>query len=252
MLPLWNDTLLVSRYGVGTPEVSSAPGWPVVLYFHHVHPNAERYTEVTPLQFTTAMDLMLEQFEPLDLEVIDSWMVTELTNRPKFVVTFDDGYLDTWHWAIPALDERGLRAIFFVVTAEVGQTTVSPRCMSWAQLAELAGRGHIIGSHTATHRDLSKLSIDEVTKDICRSFVSIQREIGTTTSLFAYPYGRIPTSLNGVLADVVGFGTVRAAALPWTEHRQNIRRTYFPAHRPELWKMLVKEWRRRWNGELVS
>ena len=38
------------------PEAGSAPGWPLVLYFHHVHPVIDHYTNVRPDQFARGLD----------------------------------------------------------------------------------------------------------------------------------------------------------------------------------------------------
>src|SRR4051812_27777456 len=47
------------------PEVGSAPGWPVALYFHHVHPDIRHYTAVTPAAFDRALDQLGDRFRPL-------------------------------------------------------------------------------------------------------------------------------------------------------------------------------------------
>src|SRR4051812_35195470 len=41
--------------GHSPPEVGAAPGWPVVLYFHHVRPDLRHYTSVTPSAFDRAL-----------------------------------------------------------------------------------------------------------------------------------------------------------------------------------------------------
>lgn len=46
------------------------------------------------------------------------------TNRPGFVITFDDGFRDNFTVGCPILDEFGIRAVFFVATAMIERATL--------------------------------------------------------------------------------------------------------------------------------
>ncbi len=63
--------LASSKYGRGRPEIGSASGFPLVLYFHRVTPNANHYTELEPRAFGAGLDLLLSRFMVFDPFGID-------------------------------------------------------------------------------------------------------------------------------------------------------------------------------------
>jgi peptidoglycan/xylan/chitin deacetylase (PgdA/CDA1 family) len=69
----------------------------------------------------------------------------------RLLLTFDDGGASAL-WIGEALERRGWRGHFFVVTSLIGQ----PGFLSRAAIRELAGRGHLIGSHSHTHPDICR------------------------------------------------------------------------------------------------
>ncbi len=62
-------------------------------------------------------------------------------------LTFDDGGVSFYTIAANRLEARGLRAHCFVSTDFVGQSGF----LSAPQIRELDGRGHVIGTHSASH-----------------------------------------------------------------------------------------------------
>ena len=65
--------------------------------------------------------------------------------------TFDDGHQSHLHQAAPVLEKYGARGVFFVTA---GWTESRPGYMSWAELRELAARGHRIQAHGWSHKFL--------------------------------------------------------------------------------------------------
>lgn len=74
------------------------------------------------------------------------------------------------------------------------------RLMSWDQVADLARRGHEIGSHTLTHGLLSQVDGASLTRELGESRALISRKIGMQVHGVAYPNGDYDQS------------TIRAAA----------------------------------------
>ena len=62
-------------------------------------------------------------------------------------LTFDDGGVSFYTIVADMLEARGLRAYCFVTTDFVGQ----PGFLDAAQIRELDARGHVIGTHSASH-----------------------------------------------------------------------------------------------------
>jgi peptidoglycan/xylan/chitin deacetylase (PgdA/CDA1 family) len=61
--------------------------------------------------------------------------------------------------------------------------------MTWDQLREMHAAGFEIGSHGVHHRELAKLTQAELQAELVDSRATLQRELGVTTHLIAYPVG---------------------------------------------------------------
>jgi len=113
-------------------------------------------------------------------------------------ITFDDGYFDNFQVAAPILLKYRLPATFFVTTGFLGTSIVAPwdaalpiapRWMDWAHVRELASLGFEIGNHSDTHLDMARSSPEDIRVDLSASREKLEREVGVTAQLFAYPFG---------------------------------------------------------------
>jgi peptidoglycan/xylan/chitin deacetylase (PgdA/CDA1 family) len=223
----------------------------LVLYFHHVHPDIDHYTSLTPEAFARGVDEVLTDFEPLDPAAVLDWPQLTVTNRPRVLLTFDDGYRDLLTYALPVLEARGLRAVFFVCTRLLGPRDADPRAdyLDWTQCAALHGAGHVIASHGLTHTPLDRLSDEERAAEVRESIYELRDLLGLPKAVYAYPYGiqaPVPEQIAGV-GPLLAFGSVKAPARPWTAAPLAIRRTYLPTGGEDSWPGLVRSWRRQWE-----
>jgi peptidoglycan/xylan/chitin deacetylase (PgdA/CDA1 family) len=62
--------------------------------------------------------------------------------------------------------------------------------MSWMQVADLAKEGIDFGGHSVTHADLTRLSVNELQREIRQCREDIEQWIGRSPKSFAPPYGR--------------------------------------------------------------
>src|SRR5262249_60003963 len=81
-----------------------------------------------------------------------SLRVTELAGgsarqRLPFLITVDDGGVSYHRFIADRLEERGWRGHAFVSTDFIG----APGFLTASEIRELDDRGHIIGSHSASH-----------------------------------------------------------------------------------------------------
>jgi peptidoglycan/xylan/chitin deacetylase (PgdA/CDA1 family) len=65
------------------------------------------------------------------------------------------------------------------------------RTLSWEELRRLAAAGVTIGSHTRSHRTLSRLGPEELEDEIAGACGDLQSRLGLAEVPFAYPYGGI-------------------------------------------------------------
>jgi peptidoglycan/xylan/chitin deacetylase (PgdA/CDA1 family) len=113
-------------------------------------------------------------------------------------ITFDDGYESVYAEALPEMAARKWNGTVFVVVGSVGGSNswdvrLSPRRfrhLSWTQIRELAEAGFEIGSHTLSHRDLTRLDPDSLVTELRESKHVIEDHIGRGVTSISYPFGR--------------------------------------------------------------
>ena len=84
------------------------------------------YTTITMLEFMKAKKGKLE-----------------LPDKP-IILTFDDGYEDNYTTMLPMLEERGMKAVVYMVTNDIGR----PNYLSWDQLRDM----QLLGAREAARR----------------------------------------------------------------------------------------------------
>jgi peptidoglycan/xylan/chitin deacetylase (PgdA/CDA1 family) len=136
---------------------------------------------------------------------------------PRVALAFDDGLLDNYTQVFPLLLEFGLRATFYVVPGYDQVTRWgSPRTGRWSDVPapgftipfksmgtdhrrELARHGMEIGSHSLTHRTLTRIPKEELTREVRDSKDVIEQEIGASVKTFCYPRGRFTPAVVRVV-----------------------------------------------------
>jgi peptidoglycan/xylan/chitin deacetylase (PgdA/CDA1 family) len=130
-------------------------------------------------------------------------LITRLRHQRPFtgrevVITFDDGYLDNYEFAVPVLQELGVSACFYLTAGFVGTTRQFPWdaakgrttvMMSWQHAREIHDLGLEIGCHTWSHPDLGTEPIASAQRELHDARGRIEDEIGAHVAHFAYPFG---------------------------------------------------------------
>jgi len=183
-----------------------------VLMYHRVLPDIpEKPTSwhfVTEEQFQWQMQ-MLDRFNytPITFADYKLGMDGELALPQKpIILTFDDGYLDTYERALPILEEFNMRAVVYIMSGtnpDVPTATNKTKLwdedgkhepcalMSTAQIVQIDARGHEIGSHAISHRPLSLLDDEEIWFEINESRHWLGSLLGKEVISISYPYGAI-------------------------------------------------------------
>jgi peptidoglycan/xylan/chitin deacetylase (PgdA/CDA1 family) len=104
--------------------------------------------------------------------------------RKAVAFTFDDGPDDVWTPQIVAvLDQMGVKGTFFCVGKRVVQ---SPKV-----LQHLLNRGHIVGNHSWSHPNFTKIPVEDIQMEIESATDAIERVGGIRPKLFRPPYGAL-------------------------------------------------------------
>jgi peptidoglycan/xylan/chitin deacetylase (PgdA/CDA1 family) len=127
-------------------------------------PNERDYW-VTPETFTAALDAG--------------------AGRGDIALSFDDGNWSDLEVALPALQQRGLTATFFIVPGWLGE----PGFMSKQDLKELVAAGMTIGNHGLQHHDWTTLDQTKLEHEIAQGRRLLEELTGTKIHALAIPFG---------------------------------------------------------------
>ncbi|MBO5469194.1 MAG: polysaccharide deacetylase family protein [Lachnospiraceae bacterium] len=104
-------------------------------------------------------------------------------NKKMVALTFDDGPGKYTKTIVDCLKKNDAKATFFVVGTSLASY---PDAVKYADKA-----GCEIGSHTYDHKDLARLSADEVKKEVSSTDQKLKKLIGKNAALMRPPYGSI-------------------------------------------------------------
>jgi peptidoglycan/xylan/chitin deacetylase (PgdA/CDA1 family) len=158
----------------------------------------------------------------------------------KVLITFDDGYLDTFTTAFPILKEFGMTALVLLVGDMSRRTNwwdlplgvPEAKLLSPDQIREMADAGMQFGSHTLTHASLPDLSNSRLADELVGSKQAIENVTGRPVMAFSYPYSHIDERSKRAVRDAgysiafsVESGPFRTFTDPWEIRRTNVLST---------------------------
>jgi peptidoglycan/xylan/chitin deacetylase (PgdA/CDA1 family) len=221
--------LLAAAFG-GWYCLTPAPeGFPILEY-HMVKDQvpADEYEYAVPVaEFEAQLDyLQAEGYQTITLLDYMKAKKGKFTMPKKpIILTFDDGYDDNYTNLLPLLEQRGMKAVVFMVTNEVGR----PGYLTWAQLRDMEQRGIELGSHTANHQPLTILEPQMREDEVKLSKLLMEWNGLKTIFSFSYPNGAYDGEMPGLLkgneylAAVTGeAGLNNMKTDPYLLHRINI------------------------------
>jgi len=128
--------------------------------------------------------------------------IASLPKSQQPVISFDDGYTNTFTEAFPILSEHGLKGTVFVISDMIGKKNTwdanffgSFSHITYQQICELAKEGWVIGSHTRSHRSLKKLSRQQLRDELSSSKNKLEDMIGQSVESISFPFGHYTTEV---------------------------------------------------------
>lgn len=165
-------------------SLERAPAGIYTLCYHHV-------ARDTAANFAAQLAIMARHGTFIGADAaVDRLVSGRPIDERLFVLTFDDGYLDTVEVAMPAIIRQSIPAMLFLVSDWLDAPPDDGQFY--------AGRGEVeawiragldIGSHTASHRRLSGLRQPEVAAELSRSAAALSALWGRPIRHFACPWG---------------------------------------------------------------
>jgi peptidoglycan/xylan/chitin deacetylase (PgdA/CDA1 family) len=184
------------------------------LLYHELRPSKTSYSYVVACEdFEKQADLFarLQQTKGSKL-------------RPE--ITFDDGHISNYEYALPILQSRGIQARFFIT---VGWTGNRAGYMDWKELRALSEAGQSIGAHGWTHTLLTHCTDQDLHRELIDARQTLEDHLGMAITTMSLPGGRfnrrILTACREAGYTEVFTSIPRAEPLPLTSTigRLNIR-----------------------------
>jgi peptidoglycan/xylan/chitin deacetylase (PgdA/CDA1 family) len=188
-----------------------------VLCYHAVSSTWEHRLSVTP-------DLLLRQ-------------VRLLKRLRRVRASFDDAFRSASS-IFPALERMGVAVQVFVCTANArdgaplripelaGDDPLQLATLRWEELQNVD-----VGSHGVTHAHLTRLSDDELRRELVESKQEIEDELGRACPDFAYPYGEHDERVRAAVRAAGyerAYGLVDDGREPYALRRVDLYRRHSP------------------------
>lgn len=136
----------------------------------------------------------------------------DITGR-EVVLTFDDGFADTFDVAVNVLEKNKVTATYFFITDYIDKAGMFPESdnehlygslVTWDDVSKLVSMNMSVGSHTLSHINLGSISDDKnrLREEIRTSKTRLEERLNTPVKYFAYPFGS-KKSYNSVIEEIV-------------------------------------------------
>lgn len=221
-------------------------GFPILEYHQvtdgELDPDFEVYN-VPPAEFAAQMDyLKAEGYTTITLKEF-MYAVRGYRTLPAkpIVLTFDDGYADNYHEMLPILEARGMTAVVYVITNQLGKAGY----LTFDELKDMQQRGIEIGSHTSDHLPLTELDETFKRRQVRESKIYLEWSGLEPISSLSYPNGAFNAEIEELLREEnyltavtgeVGLNTIETN--PYELYRVHIRKPRFglTEFKLRLWK----------------
>lgn len=202
-----------------------------ILCYHNISDGEERYT-ISPTKFRQQIERILfyADFISLD-EAVELVKYQKKVIRPQVVLTFDDGYRGVLN-ALDVTKKYKIPVAVFVLSrprfANRLELDNNSPLLSQAELRMLHDKeGWIVGCHSSTHPDLTKLSKKKLYEEVINSKRILEKCLKSNVSYFAYPKGKYNSEIIELVrgAGYKAAFSIQPGSLTWASSRWLLPRT---------------------------
>ncbi len=168
-----------------TATANAAPAAAAAAQPACANPNALGVSRVVQIDTESGPGFGFEHFKAYDF-----------LREKEVVLTFDDGpWLGTTPAVLKALADQCTKAVFFNIGKHAGYY---PEIVK-----QVVAQGHTVGTHTWSHKDLSKLSYEEAKAEIEKGIAAVSIAHGNkpVAPFFRFPALRHPPELVKYMAE---------------------------------------------------
>jgi peptidoglycan/xylan/chitin deacetylase (PgdA/CDA1 family) len=127
--------------------------------------------------------------------------------RALISLDFDDGWKSAYTAGFPIVNQFGFKASAMIIT----NTTQNPaeynnEYMTAADVIALRNQGHKIGSHTATHSDLTLVGSAQLRSEIVNSKLYLEGLLGQSVNYFVTPYCSYNSAISTLVSQYYTIG----------------------------------------------
>ena len=185
-------------------------GLPILMY-HKIGDDKDTDAVIREDLFRQQMEFLKEQgYHPLTMDELYEYVVQ---NKPvpekPVVLTFDDGYADTYTVVYPVLKALGFPATVFVNPGDVGTR------LTWDQIKEMRQAGITISNHGFDHKEMGLMTAKEQEENMVKGQHALAADAGITDNVwFCFPYGSMNEE-SEKLAQQLGFKLALSMKSGW-------------------------------------
>jgi peptidoglycan/xylan/chitin deacetylase (PgdA/CDA1 family) len=200
-------------------QLRASPSQPVpILTYHNIGCAPDEATHsglyLSPEKFHLHLKI-LERHGYLGVSMEEGLPFLRGEKRGRIaILTFDDGYLDTFEEALPALLDRRFTATCYFVAGGLGgfnawdsdEVRVRKPLMDLHRARRWLAAGMGVGSHTVSHPRLTQLDRHSMQREIFESKTMLEQALGIPVDHFCFPYGDHDAACVGAVTEA-GYST---------------------------------------------
>jgi len=206
---------LCKNYGITAGKSDPGKALPIVqvanvalpvVAFHGIEPSPEGRYETS----TGTFEFLLSTLKTYGYETITFADLMDYLDKGKplpakpIIITSDDGYQNTYTYALPILKKYGYKMTVFLITSYMGNDENTRRMnefdfdaegvphrpmLIWPEVRAMSKYGIEFQSHTWSHGIITNIPIEQAERELAQSKYDIEVNIGKPCFIVAWSHG---------------------------------------------------------------